>query len=641
MRRFRAILVGAALAALINVWEPFGYYISRGLWMRFGYISVAVLLPFVLLVFPINVGLRLINRRLGFEPWELIIIFSMGMVAAIFPTLGLIGFLLSYISAPFYYASPETFWATWMSQTMPRWLAPSDTGLAVDWLFNGLPSGEEIPWHVWLVPLAWWGLLIGALFLCSFCMMAILRKQWVDNERLAFPLAELPLMLMQRKGSSVWPAVAHQPLFWIGFGIPFLTICWNMISYFEWGFPKIPFQQWTRIQFGPNFPSILCKANFFVMGFAYFTPLNILLSVWFFHVLFIVEQGVFNTIGLRVGKPDNWGSPFSVAAGWQNWGGFLVLVLLGFWMARRHLVGVVRQALGLAGGVDDRDEVMSYRTAVLGLAVGGAIVFAWYLHAGMSLWVAAFFVPIGFIIYVGVTRLVAQTGLIYCWSPITPQAATFYTLGYDQMTSTDRLMIGMGYCVNCNNERLIPYTAAHNVRMAAIEPAARKGFLLMMALAVVVSMVVGVTYTLYLCYTHAANNFDAFEWSRGHQWIFGYVAQKELHPKPTDWSRMLFMGIGAVTTGIVALLQYRLAWWPIHPVGMAIGAGETTGYVAFSCFLVWVIKSITIKLGGIQAYRRWRYLFVGIMVGYVMGLGVSFVVDCIWFPGHGHKIHVW
>ena len=642
MRRFRAIVVGAALAALINVWEPFGDYVSRGLWMRFGYISVAVLLPFILLVFPVNIALRLIDRRLGFAPWELVIVFSMGMVAAIFPTLGLLGFLLSYISAPFYYASPESFWASWMSRTMPRWLAPSDTGPAVEWLFNGLPSGESIPWGVWVVPLAWWGLLIGALFLCSFCTMAILRRQWVDNERLSFPLAELPMLLTQKApGRSVWPAVAHRPLFWLGFGIPFFVICWNMVAYFRPTFPQIPFQKWGRIQFGPNFPSILCKANFFVMGFAYFTPLNILFSVWLFHLLFILEQAAFNTIGLDIGKPDNWGCPWSAACGWQNWGAFLVLVLLGFWMARRHFVGVVRTALGLEGGADDRREVIRYRTALIGLAIGGTVVFAWYLRTGMSLWVAAFFVPIGFIIYVGVTRLVAQTGLIYLWSPITPQAATFYTLGYDRMSSTDRLMVGMGYCVNCNNERLIPYTAAHNVRMAAVEPKAHKGFLLMMALAIVVSMAVGVVYTLYLCYTRGAHNFNAFEWSRGHQWIFGHVASKELDPASTDWNRMAFMGIGMATTAVVAGLQYRFAWWPIHPVGMALGAGETAGYVAFSCFLTWIVKSIIIKLGGVLAYRRWRYFFVGIMVGYVSGLGVSFVVDCIWFMGNGHRIHVW
>ncbi len=642
MRRYRAILVGAALAAVINVWEPFGYYVSHGLWMRFGYISVAVLMPFILLVFPVNIGLRLIHRRLAFEPWELVILVSRGMVAAIFPTLGLIGFLTSYVSAPFYYRAPENFWAEWMSRTLPPWLAPSNTDLAVTWLFNGLPQGESIPWQVWVTPLFSWGILIAALLLCAFCTMVILRRQWVDNEKLAYPLAELPMLLMERPARpSVFPGVAHKPLFWIGFGITFFVIAWNMIAYFQLDFPTIPFQTWPWVQIGPKFPAILCKANFFVIGFAYFTPLNILFSVWFFRLLFILEAGWFNTIGFDIGPPDNWGCPFSAAVGWQNWGAFLVLVFLGFWMGRGHLAGVVRQALGRPGGVDDSREVIRYRTALVGLMVGGVVVFAWYLKTGMSFWVAAFFVPVGYIIYVGVTRLVAQTGLIYLWSPITPQEATYYTLGYDWMSDTDRLMVGMGYCVNCNNERLIPYTAAHNLRMAAIEPQAHKGFLLMMALAAAVSLAVGVAYTLYLAYTRGANNFDAFEWSRGHEWIFGHVALKQLNPAPADWNRLGFLGIGAATTAAVAFCQYRFAWWPLHPVGMAIGAGETTGYEAFSIFLTWIIKTLIVRVGGAEAYRRWRYFFVGIMVGYVCGLGASFVVDCIWFPGNGHRIHCW
>jgi hypothetical protein len=119
------------------------------------------------------------------------------------------------------------------------------------------------------------------------------------------------------------------------------------------------------------------------------------------------------------------------------------------------------------------------------------------------------------------------------------------------------------------------------------------------------------------------------------------VANKELHPEPTDWSRMRHMSYGVLGTAALALLHYRFAWWPIHPIGVALGAGETTGYLAFSVFLTWIIKSLIVRVGGAQAYRRWRYFFVGIMVGYVAGLGVSFVVDCIWFPGNGHRIHVW
>ena len=90
-----------------------------------------------------------------------------------------------------------------------------------------------------------------------------------------------------------------------------------------------------------------------------------------------------------------------------------------------------------------------------------------------------------------------------------------------------------------------------------------------------------------------------------------------------------------------AFLDRRAGVDAADDVIVAIGAGETTGYAGFSCFLVWIVKSIIIKIGGAEAYRKWRYFFVGMMGGYVTALGVSHIVDLIWFPGHGHKIHVW
>ena len=34
-------------------------------------------------------------------------------------------------------------------------------------------------------------------------------------------------------------------------------------------------------------------------------------------------------------------------------------------------------------------------------------------------------------------------------------------------------------------------------------------------------------------------------------------------------------------------------------------------------------------------------LFMGILIGYLSAVAVGIVVDAIWFPGQGHKIHGW
>ena len=46
-------------------------------------------------------------------------------------------------------------------------------------------------------------------------------------------------------------------------------------------------------------------------------------------------------------------------------------------------------------------------------------------------------------------------------------------------------------------------------------------------------------------------------------------------------------------------------------------------------------------VGGITMYRKTQPFFYGLIVGYVFALGVSFMVDLIWFPGlgQGHYVH--
>jgi hypothetical protein len=61
----------------------------------------------------------------------------------------------------------------------------------VKWFFDGLPAGQSLPWGVWVVPLFWWLSLMAVVLFVAFCLITILRKQWVENEKLLFPLVEM------------------------------------------------------------------------------------------------------------------------------------------------------------------------------------------------------------------------------------------------------------------------------------------------------------------------------------------------------------------------------------------------------------------------------------------------------------------
>ena len=162
-----------------------------------------------------------------------------------------------------------------------------------------------------------------------------------------------------------------------------------------------------------------------------------------------------------------------------------------------------------------------------------------------------------------------------------------------------------------------------------------------MAVATVVSMVTGVAYTLYLGYRDGAANFNSFEFWRGNHWIFGIVVNKIRNPMPTDWARITFMGMGAVIMGGLVAVQYLVPWWPIHPLGFAVAGTHPVRMAAFSIFLTWVIKLCIVKFGGVHLYERSKSFFVGAMVGYILAVGLSFTIDCIWFMGEGHVVHLW
>jgi hypothetical protein len=107
----------------------------------------------------------------------------------------------------------------------------------------------------------------------------------------------------------------------------------------------------------------------------------------------------------------------------------------------------------------------------------------------------------------------------------------------------------------------------------------------------------------------------------------------------SDWHRILFLGIGAVFMGVLTLCRYRFPGFPIHPIGYTIcGMVEIQDNVS-TIFLIWFIKSLIIRLGGLERFHRTAPLFLGMMMGYIAGVALGVIVDFVWFPGMGHEIH--
>ena len=257
----RAIAMAVVISVAANLWVNYIEYVIHASRMTLSHFPMGALMVYLSLVLILNPICRRLARRHAMSSTELLVVLAGGLVGGAIPSVGLTGYFLGAVAAPYYFATPENQWADFFHPHIPTWLAPRNVNGTLDYLFEGLPPGNRIPWEVWVVPIASWMAVITALFVASVCLAVLLRKQWVESERLTYPILRPVLDLTQREGGRFPPA------FWIGFAVALSIISWNMIRYFVPGFPQIPNIRWGPwVHFQRYFPGIWTRVNMFTIS---------------------------------------------------------------------------------------------------------------------------------------------------------------------------------------------------------------------------------------------------------------------------------------------------------------------------------------------------------------------------------------
>ena len=357
--------VGVAVCVIVvSVWwdEWMAYYMDGSNISR-SHFPLAFLFPFMALAVG-NIVVRNMRASWALTRAEMRVVLAMGLVAISVPYDGVTGHLLGILGGVYYFASAENAWDFYLHDAIPTWMAPQNNNGEMVWFFEGTPPGHFPAIDVWFVPLFWWTLLLGAMAFAAFCLVVMLRKQWVDHERLTYPLVEVGQILTDTESDGHLLRMLKSPLFWMAFGFVMFLKLWNVGSYFTPAFPPIPIEG-GQFRLGADFPFLIRRISFYAIGFGYFARLDVLFSVWFFVFLTACEVFVFNKLGYTPGAADRqWQSD---ALGWQSGGALIFLAVWSLWMARRHLRDVWRKALKPECDVDDGQELLSYRMAVFGL----------------------------------------------------------------------------------------------------------------------------------------------------------------------------------------------------------------------------------------------------------------------------------
>ena len=77
--------------------------------------------------------------------------------------------------------------------------------------------------------------------------------------------------------------------------------------------------------------------------------------------------------------------------------------------------------------------MMSYRTALAVLIVGSAYCVLWLHQAGMELKVILLLGLGNLILYIGISRIVSEAGLVYVRGPMSSQVFSLYAFGTQRL----------------------------------------------------------------------------------------------------------------------------------------------------------------------------------------------------------------
>ena len=264
--------------------------------------------------------------------------------------------------------------------------------------------------------------------------MVLLRRQWIVNESLIFPLMQVPLaMVEEAKPGDRLNGFFKNPVMWVGFSLPAL---WGTLHGLYNYFPDIiPIATYIDpvhmdIELFHSIQPLFVALRFNNIGFFYFLKTEIAFSLWFFNLLSYTARGVFGVLGIVTTETAGAGHPVpNLILVYHAMGAMLALFFGGLWTARLHLRAVFRKAFRGDATVDDTDEILSYRAAVLVILVGSLILVVWLWLAGVPIWVALGLLFLGCVIIFGYTRVVSEGGLSDDSPPVVPAGIVVSAVG--------------------------------------------------------------------------------------------------------------------------------------------------------------------------------------------------------------------
>jgi hypothetical protein len=261
---------------------------------------------------------------------------------------GMMQVLVSLIGHPFWYAGPENDWRGLFLSYIPEWLAVEDKRVLSGYYLGNSTLYKIEHIKAWIVPVLAWSSFIFVVVFTLLCINMVIRRRWVEEEKLSYPLVQLPYRIISNPAG-----LFKNKLLWVGLAISGGIDLLNGLNYL---YPAIPGLH-VKIHYITLFTEKPWDAvgaipiSFYplVIGLAFFIPLDLSLSCWFFFWFWRAEQILGSILGLRSS-----GFPHTEM---QAVGGYFAICAIAIWIGRRYIKGVALKAIkDKKNSLDDSKE---------------------------------------------------------------------------------------------------------------------------------------------------------------------------------------------------------------------------------------------------------------------------------------------
>jgi hypothetical protein len=554
-------------------------------------------------------NLLLKQKRLKFSTQEMITVYVISMLGGLIVGRGLISFFVITTMAPHMLRLQDAKLYKGFLDSLSTLIIPKGSDAVKGFLRGG---AKGIPWGEWAIPILIWACFFTIVFWVMLCILTIVRKQWVEHERLVFPLVATVMEMVEEPKTGQIPFWRDKvvylgmiyPIFY--YGLPILNKYSPMI-------PVIPDQIFILRPITSSPPFNVLEGFFFsprplVIGIGYLLSLDMVFSMWFFYLIREATYVYYNIVGVY----DNF---HKYLFRQQGMGAFVAIAVINLWIARGQLKNIIKKGLRLEVEESDENEPISFGLAFWGGSLGFVFIIVFtkvFLHVH-PFWSVVYFL-LFFAAVLAFSKIRAEAGYPYTHCiPIQIDRSLAQTIG-GTVLRDNALGLGYFFSLTYGFFGASSAIALESYKFGDEVGIRRKSMTKVMLLVVFFAIVVGFISALMMFYDMGVNSVHSWYTLTAKDVAFNWAAGSQ----DSNTANTFEFGKGIIIGGALMFLRRAYVWWPFHPLGYAIANTDYLTYFWGGFFIAWLIKFAVFRYGGPRVSQKLVPFFMGMIAGSVI-----------------------